>query len=77
MAPGELFGFLGPNGSGKSTTIKMLTTLLPPTSGDARVGGVSIRDVWKVRAKIGVVFQDPCLDTRLSALENLDFYASL
>jgi ABC-2 type transport system ATP-binding protein len=77
VAPGELFGFLGPNGSGKSTTIKMLTTLLPPTSGDARVGGVSIRDVWKVRAKIGVVFQDPSLDTRLSALENLDFYASL
>lgn len=77
VRPGELFGFLGPNGSGKSTTIKMLTTLLPPTSGDATLGGVSIREVWKVRRDIGVVFQDPSLDTRLTALENLDYYAAL
>ena len=77
VAPGELFGFLGPNGSGKSTTIKMLITLLPPSGGDATIGGASIRDVWAVRQHIGVVFQDPSLDLRLSATENLDFYGAL
>jgi ABC-2 type transport system ATP-binding protein len=77
VAPGELFGFLGPNGSGKSTTIKMLITLLEPTAGDATIGGASIRDVWAVRQHIGVVFQDPSLDLRLSATENLDFYGAL
>lgn len=77
VEPGELFGFLGPNGSGKSTTIRMLTTLLPPSDGDAFVGEHSIRDVWAVRRRIGVVFQDPSLDLRLSALENMAFFAAL
>ncbi len=74
---GELFGIVGPNGSGKSTTIKMLTTLLPPSSGDARIDGVSIQSIRQVRERIAVVFQDPSLDTRLSALENLVLYAAL
>ena len=74
---GQLFGFLGPNGSGKSTTIKMLTTLLPPTTGDATIGGASIRQLRAVRERIAVVFQDPSLDTRLSALENLVLYGAL
>jgi len=77
VEPGELFGFIGPNGSGKSTTIKMLTTLLPPSSGDALIGGCSIREIWRLRERIAVVFQDPSLDTRLSALENLEIYAAL
>ncbi len=77
VEPGELFGLLGPNGSGKSTTIRMLTTLLQPSSGDARVGQDSIKQVWEVRKHIGVVFQDPSLDLRLSAMENMDFYAAL
>lgn len=74
---GEVFGLLGPNGSGKSTTLKMLTTLLPPTSGDARIGPHSIGDVVAVRRCIGVVFQDPSLDLKLTVLENMDFFASL
>ncbi len=74
---GERFGLVGPNGAGKSTTLDMLTTLLPPTSGSATVGGADLRDVTLVRARIGVVFQAPSLDLRLSALENLDFFAAL
>lgn len=74
---GECFGLLGPNGAGKSTTLKVLTTLSAPTTGRAWVGGVDVVQVAAVRAKIGVVFQAPSLDLRLSALENLDFYAAL
>ncbi|MDA8345470.1 MAG: ATP-binding cassette domain-containing protein [Thermaerobacter sp.] len=74
----EVFAFLGPNGAGKSTTIKMLATLLEPTSGTARVAGHDVRrEQSKVREAIGVVFQDPTLDDRLTALENLQFQGML
>lgn len=75
---GEIFGFLGPNGAGKTTTIKMLTTLLYPTEGSATLFGFDIlkqRD--KVRQNIGIVFQDPALDTELTGRENLDFHARM
>jgi len=75
---GEIFGFLGPNGAGKTTTIKMLTTLLNPTEGHAEVAGFDIvkkRD--DVRQNIGVVFQEPALDTELTGKENLDFHARM
>ncbi len=76
VAPGEVFGFLGPNGAGKSTTISMLCTLLPPTSGTATVNGFDINTQKNsVRASIGLVFQDPSLDDRLTARENLEFHA--
>jgi ABC-2 type transport system ATP-binding protein len=75
---GELFGFLGPNGAGKTTTINMLTTLLRPTSGSARVAGFDIsRDKDAVRRHIGVVFQEPALDTSLTGRENLAFHAMM
>ncbi len=75
---GEVFGLLGPNGAGKTTTIKMLITLLTPTSGDATVSGWDIRkDKRKVRDSIGVVFQDPSLDDELTGRENLAFHAIL
>ncbi len=75
---GEIFGFLGPNGAGKTTTIHMLTTLLRPTSGEAYVGGYDvIREAWRVRRIIGIVFQDPSLDVQLTAWENLDFHGRI
>jgi len=75
---GEIFGFLGPNGAGKTTTIKMLTTLLHPTSGTAEIAGFNItKDKEKVRQYIGVVFQEPALDTELTGIENLDFHARM
>jgi ABC-2 type transport system ATP-binding protein len=75
---GELFAFLGPNGAGKSTTINMLCTLLRPTSGKARVAGFDVsKEPSKVRAHIGLVFQDPSLDDQLTAYENLSFHAYL
>lgn len=75
---GELFGLLGPNGAGKTTTINMLSTLLPPTSGYGEVAGFDIskhRD--DVRKNIGVVFQEPALDTKLTGKENLEFHAMM
>jgi ABC-2 type transport system ATP-binding protein len=75
---GEIFGFLGPNGAGKTTTIKMLITLLTPTQGSAVVASFDIvkqRD--KVRQHIGVVFQEPALDTELTGEENLDYHARM
>lgn len=76
VRPGELFGFLGPNGAGKTTTINMLCTLLKPSSGQAWVAGHDvIRERDAVRRSIGIVFQDPALDERLTALENLRFHA--
>jgi ABC-2 type transport system ATP-binding protein len=75
---GEVFGFLGPNGAGKSTTIKMLCTLVKPTSGVARVNGYDVviqRD--DVRRHIGLVFQDPTLDGYLTATQNLRLHAEL
>jgi ABC-2 type transport system ATP-binding protein len=78
VAPGETFGFLGPNGAGKSTTIAMLCTLLRPTAGRALVAGADVvREKAKVRARIGLVFQDPTVDDYLTAEENLRFHAEL
>lgn len=75
---GEIFGFLGPNGAGKSTTIKMLATLVQPTSGRAVLNGFDVaRDPDRVRRSIGLVFQDPSLDNNLTAEENLFFHAML
>jgi len=75
---GELFGLLGPNGAGKSTLIKMLTTMLKPTGGSATVWGYDIaRERNEVRSSIGVVFQDPALDTMLTGRENLDFHGRM
>ncbi|MEK6645420.1 MAG: ATP-binding cassette domain-containing protein [Candidatus Firestonebacteria bacterium] len=72
---GEIFGFLGPNGAGKTTTIKMLCTLLKPTSGTAFVNGYNIqKHPSDVRKSIGIIFQDPSLDERLTAQENLEFH---
>ncbi len=78
VPPGEVFGFLGPNGAGKSTTINVLCTLAEPTSGAARVSGFDVvtqRDA--VRRHIGLVFQDPTLDVRMTAEQNLWFHAEL
>ena len=73
---GEIFGFLGPNGAGKTTTINILCTLTKPTSGRAIVDGLDvIRQQSQVRQLIGLVFQDPSLDERLSGLQNLRFHA--
>jgi len=75
---GEIFGFLGPNGAGKTTTIKMLTTLLKPSEGEAKVCGYDIvKQPDLVRRSIGVVFQEPALDDQLTGRENLDFHARL
>jgi ABC-2 type transport system ATP-binding protein len=75
---GEVFGFLGPNGAGKTTTISMLTTLLRPTEGRASVAGHDVEhDDAAVRQAIGIVFQEPSLDERLTAWENLEFHAVL
>ncbi|MBI2860086.1 MAG: ATP-binding cassette domain-containing protein [Chloroflexi bacterium] len=76
VSPGEVFGFLGPNGAGKTTTINILCTLLKPTSGQASIGGYDVvRHQSQVRQSIGLVFQDPSLDERLNALQNLRFHA--
>jgi len=75
---GEIFGFLGPNGAGKTTTIKMLTTLLKPSEGEAKVCGYDVvKQPDLVRKSIGVVFQEPALDDQLTGRENLDFHARL
>ncbi|WP_061292318.1 ATP-binding cassette domain-containing protein [Herbidospora cretacea] len=78
VAHGEVFGFLGPNGAGKSTTISMLCTLSNPTGGSARVGGHDVvKERDEVRRNIGLVFQDPTLDSYLTAEQNLLFHAEL
>ena len=75
---GEVFGLLGPNGAGKSTLIRMLTTLVPPTSGSARVNGFDIvRDPNGVRQSIGVIPQAMTSDLDLSAEENMSIFAKL
>ncbi|MBA7674510.1 Linearmycin resistance ATP-binding protein LnrL [subsurface metagenome] len=76
VAPGEIFGFLGPNGAGKTTTINILCTLSRPTSGRATINNFDVvRQQSQVRQSIGLVFQDPSLDERLSGLQNLRFHA--
>jgi ABC-2 type transport system ATP-binding protein len=78
VAKGEVFAFLGPNGAGKTTTIKMLTTLLKPTSGDLMIDShSSIKDQDAVRKSFGIVFQDPSLDDELTAYENMYFHSVL
>jgi len=78
VGEGEIFAFLGPNGAGKSTTIKMLTTLLQPTSGTIRVAGHDpVTDPNSVRRSFGIVFQDPAVDDELSAWENMEFHGVL
>ncbi|MGC9599086.1 MAG: ATP-binding cassette domain-containing protein [Minisyncoccia bacterium] len=75
---GQIFAFLGPNGAGKSTTIKMLTTLLHPTSGSITLAGHSpTKDPEEVRHSFGIVFQDPSLDDELTAKENMEFHGVL
>lgn len=75
---GEIFAFLGPNGAGKSTTIKMLTTLLKPTGGKLMINGNDpIKNKDAVRKSFGIVFQDPSLDSDLTALENMQYHAVL
>ncbi len=72
VEPGEVYGFLGPNGAGKSTTVLMLTTLLPPTSGTARVGGYDVvREGPKVRSAIGAALQEAALDPLLTGRDHL------
>jgi ABC-2 type transport system ATP-binding protein len=73
---GALFGFLGPNGAGKSTTLSVLCTLREPSAGRAEVAGFDVvREAREVRKRIGVLFQDPCVDDRLTGLENLKLHA--
>ena len=75
---GEIFGFLGPNGAGKTTTIKMLTTLLNPSEGSATIADYDIvKKRNQVRQNIGVVFQEPALDTNLTGEENLEYHARM
>ena len=75
---GEIFGLLGPNGAGKTTTINMLCTILKPTSGSAKVNGFDVvKEAMQVRKSIGIVFQDPSIDDRLTGKENLFMHANL
>jgi len=75
---GEIFGFLGPNGAGKSTTIRMLTTLLTPTSGKAKVVGYDIKKQQnEVRKHIGLVAEKIILYNHLTTMENLEFFGKL
>jgi ABC-2 type transport system ATP-binding protein len=76
--PGEIYGFLGPNGAGKSTTVLMLTTLLPPTSGTARVGGYDVvSEGPKVRTVIGAALQEAALDPLLTGRDHLKLQSTL
>jgi ABC-2 type transport system ATP-binding protein len=78
VAEGEIFAFLGPNGAGKTTTIKMLTTLLKPTSGAIELDGLNpTMRQNDVRKRFGIVFQDPSLDGDLSAAENMEIHGVL
>lgn len=78
VMPGELFAFLGPNGGGKTTLFKILSTLLPATSGEAEVFGQSlVQNPHAVRSHLGVVFQHPSLDPKLTVMENLQHHGHL
>jgi len=75
---GEVFAFLGPNGAGKTTTIKILTTLLRPTSGTISIDGLNpATQPNEVRKRFGIVFQDPSLDQELTAYENMELHGIL
>ena len=75
---GEIFAFLGPNGAGKTTTIRILTTLLKPTSGQILIDGSNpVTEQNKVRFSFGIVFQDPSLDDELTCQENMEFHGVL
>src|SRR5687768_17711075 len=72
VKPGQIYGFLGPNGAGKSTTVHMLTTLLPPTAGSARVAGYDVQaEGARVRDAIGAALQEAALDPQLTAREHM------
>ena len=78
VSPGEIYGFLGPNGAGKSTTVHMLTTLMPPSHGVARVAGYDVgKQGPEVRASIGVALQAAALDANLNAWEHMDLQTAL
>jgi ABC-2 type transport system ATP-binding protein len=78
IADGELFGFLGPNGAGKTTTVRMLTSLIAPTSGTAVVGGLKLgEDDQNIRRNVGILTETPGMYERLSAYRNLSIYAEL
>ncbi len=78
VAEGEIFAFLGPNGAGKTTTIKMLTTLLKPTSGAMQLDGLDpLVHQNEARKRFGIVFQDPSLDGELTAWENMEVHGVL
>ena len=78
VATGEVYGFLGPNGAGKSTTVHMLTTLLPPTSGSARVAGHDVvQEGTQVRAAIGAALQEAALDPFLTGREHMKLQTAL
>lgn len=78
VRPGEVFGLLGPNGAGKTTTLNILSTILKPTSGTAMIDGVDVtRHPSQVRRMIGIVFQEPSIDDRLTGKENLEMHANL
>src|SRR5271155_4754206 len=78
VAQGEIFAFLGPNGAGKTTTIKILTTLLKPTSGEVELDGLNPAVQHnEARKRFGIVFQDPSPDEELTAYENMDFHGVL
>lgn len=73
---GEVFGFLGPNGAGKTTTIRLLTSLIKPSSGSASVNGLDVvNDSVRVRETVGILTENPSLYERMSAIENLQFFA--
>src|SRR5574341_2436692 len=78
VKPGELFGLLGPNGAGKTTLISMLSTMIEPSGGSAKVWGYDVvKEASHVRENIGMVFQDTTLDDRLTGRENLDLHGRL
>lgn len=75
---GEVFGFLGPNGAGKTTTVRMLTSLIAPTSGSARVNGLRVgEEDQAIRRSVGILTESPGLYENLSAFKNLSIYANL
>ena len=78
VKPGQVFGFLGPNGAGKSTTIKLLTTLIPPSSGSLMILGINaIENPLQIRHKIGVVLQQPSYEPTLTVEKSLDKYGMM